>query len=43
LPAAQYVGRWWYFLTMVAEGRIERFSDAELMAENLLFLAEQAL
>ncbi|HEV2492869.1 MAG TPA: transposase [Terriglobia bacterium] len=42
LPAARYVGRWWYFLTMVVEGRAERFSDASLVAENLHFLTEHA-
>ena len=43
LPAARYIGRWWCFLTMVVEGRIDRFSDAGLVAENLRFLTEHAL
>ena len=25
LPAARYIGRSWYFLTMVVEGRLDRF------------------
>ena len=43
LPATHYVGRWWYFLTMVVEGRIEHFSDAGLVAQNLRILTEHAL
>ena len=42
LPATHYVGRRWFFLTMVIEGRIERFSDAGLVAENLRVLTEDA-
>src|SRR5262245_61636591 len=43
LLATHYVGRSWYFLTMVGEGRIERFSDAGLVVENLRFLTDHAL
>jgi putative transposase len=42
LPAARYIGRSWYFLTMVVEGRLDRFSGAGLVAENLRFLTEHA-
>ena len=42
LPAAQYIGRKWYFLTMVVEGRQRRFFNSSRVAENLSLLTEQA-
>jgi putative transposase len=42
LPATEYIGRKWYFLTMVAEGRRERFSNPRFVAENLSLLAARA-
>jgi len=34
LPASHYIGRQWYFLTMVAEDRVKRFSSASLVART---------
>jgi len=42
LPASHYIGRQWYFLTMVAEDRVKRFSSASLVAENLALLMNHA-
>jgi putative transposase len=42
LPASHYIGRNWYFLTMVVEGRERRFFNSSLVAENLSLLREQA-
>jgi putative transposase len=42
LPASHYIGRQWYFLTMVAEDRVKRFSSASLVAENLALLTNHA-
>jgi REP element-mobilizing transposase RayT len=42
LPASHYIGHQWYFLTMVAEDRVNRFSCASLVAENLALLTSHA-
>jgi putative transposase len=42
LPATHYIGRQWYFLTMVVEGRGRRFSNPSLVAENLSLLTGYA-
>ena len=42
LPASHYIGRNWYFLTMVVEGRERRFFNSSRVAENLALLTEHA-
>jgi REP element-mobilizing transposase RayT len=42
LPASQYIGRNWYFLTLVVEGRERRFFNASRVAENLSLLTKHA-
>ncbi len=42
LPATQYHGQQWYFLTMVLEGRKERFLASPLVTESLSILTEHA-
>ena len=35
LPALRYAGQNWYFLTLVTEGRVQRFLNPGLVAETL--------
>jgi putative transposase len=38
LPASRYIGRNWYFLTLVTEGRIPRFLNPDLVSGSLNLL-----
>ncbi|HEV2177775.1 MAG TPA: transposase [Terriglobia bacterium] len=42
LPASSYIGRQWYYLTACTQGRVPRFRDARLVAENLELLSVRA-
>jgi putative transposase len=42
LPASEYIGRKWYFLTMVVEGREHRLLDPPRVVEHLDHLQECA-
>ena len=42
LSASRYLGPQWYFLTMVAEGRVWRLQNGDLVPEGLALLASEA-